>query len=189
MPISTPNLTAAVTAGLLSGGMIGMATPKLALGIGGGLARWIPLLVVQTTDAGSLGVGTGAIPFAVPAPLLISNLIIAYAANGQIGPSAPLEATGLGNGLATGFAQGLMKTNHPGVGTGTALARVIGPPAFSSLMQGFAAAGITGQGATLKANAISTALLVCLQAFQVPIPIVGSASPAAGGGVGIGKIL
>lgn len=189
MPITPANLTAAVAGGLASGGMLGPATPMLAAGIANGLCQWIPLLIVQTTDAGSLGAGTGFAPFAVPPPLLISNLVAAYAANGQIGPMAPLEATGLGNGLAAGFAQGLMKTNHPGVGTGTALARVLGPPAFSSLMSGFGSAGITGQGASLKANAISSALLVCLQVFQAPIPIVGSASPAAGAGVGIGKIL
>jgi len=189
MPITPAGLIPAIAGGLASGGMLGLAVPMAAAGIANGLCQWIPQLVVQTVDVGFLGAGTGFVPFAVPPPLLTSNLLIAYAAHGLVGPMAPLEAVGLANGLAAGFLQGLIMTTHPGIGTGTALARVLGPPAFPSLMLGFASAGITGQIAPLKASAISSALLVCLQVFQVPVPIVGSPSPFTGGGVGIGKIV
>lgn len=189
MPITLGGLTGAVAAGLAAGGMVGQAVPQLAAGVSAGLMIWIPQLTVTTVDAGTLGVGTGLLPFAVPAPLIIGSLLAMYPANGHLGPMAPLEATGLGTGIATGFAQGLMTTNHPTVGTGTGVARVVGPPAFPSLVAGFGSVGITGQGSALKANAISSALVLVLQSFTVPIPIVGAASPTGSSGVGVGKIL
>ena len=189
MPLTPVNLTAAITVGLLGGAMLGPATPKLALGIGTGLMIWVPQLTVLTTDTGAIGAGVSAAPFLIPPPLLIGNMVLAYIANGQLGPMAPLEAVGLGLGLATGFAQGLMISVHAGCGSGVGLARVLGPPAFSSLMQGFASADIKGTGAVQKANAISTALQLTLQAFGAPVPIAGAPGPSPGGGVGIGKIV
>jgi len=189
MPLTPVNLTAAITVGLIGGAMLGPATPKLALGIGTGLMIWVPQLIVQTTDTGAIGAGVSSAPFAVPPPLLIGNLIAAYAANGQLGPMAPLEATGLGLGLAAGFAQGLMISVHAGCGGGVGLARVLGPPAFSSLQAGLASVGMTGPSAVQKCNAISLALQIALQAFTVPVPIAGAPGPSPGGGVGIGKIV
>lgn len=189
MPLTSSGLTLAIAGGLASVGLLGSATPQLAAGIANGLLIWLPQLTVQTVDAGSLGVGAGLLPLTIPLPLLLSNLLIAYAANGQTGPSAPLEATGLANGLSVGLPQGSLVTTHPGVGTGTGVARLTGPLAFPSLMQGFESAGIKGQGASLKATAISTAFVAILDAFQTPIPIVGSASPTSAGGTGFGKIL
>lgn len=189
MPLTTPLLTGTIITGLLSGGLIGPAMPKLASGIAIGISTWVPQLTVNTVDTGSLGVGAGFLPFLIPPPLLIGSLLVAYAANGHLGPMSPLEATGIGNGISLGLLQGIIQTQHPTVGTGTAVGRVSGPPAFSSLMQGFSSVGITGQGASQKANAISIALMVTLQSLVFPIPIVGSGSPSPSGGVGIGKIL
>lgn len=188
MPINQASLTQAVLTGLISGGMLGPATPKLALGVAGGLMRWIPLLIVQTKDVGSAGAGTSSTPFSIAPSILVSNLLLEYAQNGQLGPMAPLEAMGLGNGLAAGFAQGTLQANHPGCGSGTALAKVIGPPAYSSLVKGFESAGITGQGAPKKAKAISNALRTALQVFEAPVVIAGPPSPSPGGGSGIGVL-
>lgn len=189
MPITPPNLTTSIAGGLVSSGLLGVAVPQLALGVATGVHLWLQQAVVQTVDVGTLGAGTGTLPFLVPAPMLIGALLANYPANSHIGPMAPLEATGLGNGLSIGFAQGLILTAHPGVGVGTGVARLVGPPAFPSLVAGFASAGMSGPGAAFKANAISMALVTVFAAFQIPVPIVGPASPTGGSGVGVGKIV
>jgi hypothetical protein len=189
MPLAAPTLTVTLTTSLLGSGMIGSATPKFASGVAQGVTLWVKKLSVQTVDAGVAGVGTGLFPFLIPPQLLMANLLAAYVANGQIGPMAPLEAVGLANGLAMGLLTGLIKTTHPTVGAGAGVARISGPPAYSSLMQGFSSVGIKGQGATKKANAISTALMLTLQVITLPIPIVGPVGPSPSSGIGSGKIV
>lgn len=189
MPLATPNLAASITAGLFSVGIKGQDVSKLAQGIASGLVPWVRSLQVVTQDVGSAGIGTGFMLWSVPSPLLISNLLSTYSANGHIGTMAPLEATGLGKGLATGFLQGLIQTNHPGVGVGTGVAKIVVTPAFPNLMQGLASVQIKGVAAASKANAISQALTMTLSVFTIAIPIVGSASPAGASGVGIGRII
>jgi hypothetical protein len=170
-------------------GLLGTAVPKLASGLALGAAQWVQQLTVQTVDTGTLGVGKGTGIFAVPSPALISALLAAYAVNNHRGSMSPLEATGIGNGLSTGFAQGLLTTAHPSVGVGGGAAKIVCPPAFPSLMQGFSSVGITGQVASLKASAISSALLIVIQALVLPVVIAGSASQFASGGSGFGKII
>jgi hypothetical protein len=131
----------------------------------------------------------GLLPFFIPTPLLTTNLLVAYAANGHLGPMAPLEAVGIGNGISLGAVQGLIQTVNPTVGVGLGVGKISGPPAFSSLMQGFSSVGIKGQGASQKANAISIALMVTLTAMVYPIPIVGAGSILPSAGVGTGKII
>jgi len=189
MPITTPNLTLAITGGLFSAGMLGTSVPQLAAGIASGLTRWLPQVVVLTTDAGSAGAGSGASPFQLPLPVMVGAMLSAYVTMKQLGPMAPLEAVGLANGLVQGFAQGIMKTTHTSVGSGTAIVRLVGPAAFSSLMAGFASVGIKGTNSANKAQAISIALQNVFGAFSPPIPIVGSASPSGASGSGFGKIL
>jgi hypothetical protein len=146
-------------------------------------------LAVQTVDTGTLGIGKGTGVFAVPSPALVTALLAAYAVNNHRGPMSPLEAMGIGNGLSTGLVQGLISTAHPSVGVGGGVAKIVGPLAFPSLIQGFSSVGITGQVASLKASAISSALLVVTQALLLPVVIVGSASQFASGGAGFGKII
>lgn len=189
MALTQAGLAGAIGTGLVAGGMLGPAVTQLAGGIAIGLMIWVPQLQVITADTGTLGVGAGVMAFAVPPPLLIGSLLVSYPANGILGPMAPLEGTGLGIGLGLGFAQGQMITIHPLVGSGSAIARVTGPPAFPSLMAGFGSVGMKGPGSVMKANAISTALVATLQIFTLPMPIVGAASPSGSGGVGTGKIV
>jgi hypothetical protein len=189
MPMVAPVLSATITGAIFAGGLIGPAVPKLGSGIGQGIALWVKQLKVVTVDTGAVGVGKGLAPLIVPQPLIMVNLLLAYTINGQLGVMAPLEATAIANGLFVGFAQGLITTNHPSVGVGAAIGRITGPPAFSSLMQGFSSAGITGPGASKKANAISLALSIVTQTLVLPIAIVGAAGPSPSAGSGIGSII
>ena len=189
MPLSSSGIATSLIAGLRSSAMLGEEVPKLSQGLGNGLFAWANALTVTTIDTGSGGVGVGFIPWLVPSAILIPNLLATYTANGLLGIMAPLEATGLGNGLSLGFAQGALFTNHVGVGSGAGVARVSGPPAFSFIMAGLASVGIKGSGAAQKASAISQALAATLAVFTLPIPIVGSASPSVVAGVGTGRIV
>lgn len=166
-----------------------MAVPQLAAGIASGICMWVPQLTIVTVDVGTLGVGSGQMPWIVAPPLLIGFMIAGYASGAQLGTMAALEATGLANGLVAGFATGILKTTHAGVGVGTGVARIVGPPAFPSLVAGFSSAGITGLGSVSKAQGISTALQMLLGAYFITIPIVGASSPTGGSGAGTGKIL
>jgi hypothetical protein len=189
MPLVAPALTTTIATALLGSGMLGPAMPKLASGLGQGLTLWVKKLKVVTVDVGAVGVGKGLFPFLIPQPTLVGALLAAYAANGHLGPLAPLEAVGLANGITVGFAQGFLNTTHPSVGSGASIARVSGPSAFSLIMQGFSSSGITGQGASTKANAISIALTVVLQTLVLPVPIVGAGGPSPSSGSGSGSII
>lgn len=189
MPITVPGLTAAVIGGLVSGAQLGMAVPQLAAGVAAGVQIWVSQITVITIDAGSLGSGTGVIPFAIPPPLMIGAMLAMFPAAGILGIMSPLKATGLANGLVLGLAQGLITTVHPTVGVGTGVVKLIAPPALPALLQGFAGAGLKGPSLIQEATAISNALMMVVNSFTLPTPIVGSASPAPGGGVGTGKIL
>ncbi len=189
MPIVAPALTVTITTALIGSGMLGIATPKFASGVALGVSLWVQKLSVNTVDAGLVGVGTGFLPFLFPQPIFLASLLGTFVANGLIGPMAPLEATGLSTGISLGLAQGVVTTTHPTVGAGAAVARVSGPPAFSSLMQGFSSVGITGPGASRKANAISTALMITLQSLVLPVPIVGAGGLSPSSGTGSGKIV
>jgi len=189
MPITSAGLAGSIITGLATVSFTGVGMPKLAQGVANGLISWVRTLTVITADAGSAGSGTSFMLWAVPSPLLVSNLLVSYAANGHIGALAPLEATGLGNGLALGFVQGALVSQHQSVGTGVGVAKVVGGPAFPYLMAGFAGVDIKGVAAVKKAAAISQALMMTLAVFTLPVPIVGSASPAGASGVGLGRIL
>jgi hypothetical protein len=189
VPLVVPALTTTIATALLGSGMLGPAMPKLASGLSQGLTLWVKKLRVITVDAGAVGTGKGLFPFLIPQPILMGSLLVAYAANGHLGPMAPLEAVGLANGITVGLAQGFLNTTHPSVGVGAAVARISGPPAFSSIMQGLSSAGITGQGASAKANAISSALMVVLQTLVLPVPIVGAAGLSPSSGSGSGSII
>lgn len=189
MPLVAPILSASVTAGILSGGLIGPAVPQLGSGIGQGIALWAQQLKVTTVDAGAAGTGKGLGPLLIPQTLIMNSLLLSYTINGQLGVMAPLEASGIATGLFVGFGQGLISTTHPSVGVGAAVARITGPPAFSSLMQGFSSAGITGSGASKKANAISMALTMIIQTLVLPVAIVGAAGSSPSSGSGFGSII
>lgn len=189
MPITSANLTASVLAGLAGTGMTGTAVPTLASGIGQGVAAWVKTLTVLTVDVGTGGAGTGILPWLVPQPLLLGNMLAGYAANQHLGLMAPREATGVATGLALGFAQGLMTTTHPTVGTGTGVVKIVGPVAFPFLIASFSGVNIKGVAAAQKANAISQALAQTLAVFTLVIPIVGSAAPYGSSGVGTGRVI
>jgi len=189
MPISVAGLSSSIIFGLTSVGFTGVAKPQLAMGLAIGTMAWVRSLTVITADAGTAGTGTGFLPWAVPVPLITTNLMISYPLNSHNGAMAMLEAQGLGLGLGLGFVQGAMVTVHAGVGTGTGIAKVVGSPAFPFLIAGLLGVGMTGPGSTQKANAISQALSRVLLVFTLPIPIVGSVTPAGASGVGTGKIL
>jgi len=189
MPLVAPILSATITTGIFSVGLIGPAVPKFGSGLGTGIALWVQQLKVITVDTGAVGLGKGLAPLIVPQNLLMSSLLAAYAVNGQLGVMAPLEATGISNGLFMGFGQGLISTTHPSVGVGAAIARISGPPAFSSIMQGFSSVGITGSGASEKASAISMALGIVLQTLVLPVAIVGAGGPSPSAGSGYGSII
>lgn len=189
MPLTSAGLSGSIIAGLTSAGMLGERVPQLASGIATGLVNWVRTLVVTTADTGTAGSGTGFIPWVFLAPVFIPNLLTAYSSNQLLGLFAPSEATGLGNGICTGFLQGALVTQHPQIGTGTGLCKIIWTPAFPFLMAGFSSAGIVGPSAWRKANAISQALDASLAVFILPTPIVGSATPTASSGVGFGIII
>jgi hypothetical protein len=189
MPITFPNMTAAIAAGISSSSFTGISIIQLASGIASGIIMWLPFVQVQSVDSGTAGAGATVLPLVVPPILLQNALLSTYITAGHLGVFAPLEATGLALGLSNGFAQGVIQMTHAGVGSGTGVVKFLGPPAHPYLMQGMASAGMTGPFSTMKAQAISQALLIVLQALTFPVPIIGPPSPSPASGVGIGKVI
>lgn len=189
MPLTPPGITGAVLGGLASAALIGTANAQLAAGVGAGVMLWIGQLTVVTADVGTAGVGAGTLPCAIPQPSLLGGMMAGMAATGTIGVAAPLLATGLANGLALAFLQGLITTVHPVVGVGAATATFPGPSAVPSMIAGFKAAGMVGTMTEKTATAVGIGLDIAFGSFVVPIPIVGPPSPVSVSGAGSGKIL
>lgn len=190
MPIALPVAVPTLAANLVSTGMLGVGVPKYATGVINGLTLWVPQITVNTNDVGSGGVGTNVpLPLLVPTPVLLANLTSGMISQGLFGPLAPPFLLGLANGLTAVFLQTLVVTQHAGVGTGAGVARFIAPPAFPSLIAGFAMAGITGVATSRKAQALAQGLNVTFASLFLPVAIVGSATPSVTSGVGFGKII
>jgi hypothetical protein len=189
MPLTPAGVAAIITPNLLSVGMLGVATPKFALGVANGICFWSPTIAVTTIDAGTAGVGVGMLPVIMPQPVLLGNLFSSFGAFGLLGVMAPLKIVGLANGISIAYLQGLIQTLHTSVGTGVGVAKFMPPPAIPQMMAGFASAGIVGQGVVQIASAIGMALMQTFTMLALPIPIVGPPSPAPSAGTGTGSIL
>jgi hypothetical protein len=190
MPIALPVAVPTLAANLVSTGMIGVGVPKYATAVINGLTLWVPQIAVNTNDVGSGGAGTNIpLPTLVPQPLLLGNLVAGMTSQGLIGPLMPPFILGLANGLVAVFLQTLVVTQHVGVGTGSGVARFTAPPAFPSIIAGFAMAGIVGVAASRKAAALAQGLDSTFASLFLPVAIVGSASPSVTSGVGFGKII
>lgn len=188
MPLTPLNVAAAITPALAAAGGAGQGAPQFANGLAIGICMWVPQITVSTVDTGTLGVGAGSAPLLVGSETLGLNMLAGFASFNMIGTMGPTIATGLANGLALAFGQGLVVTTHPSVGVGSAVAKFFAPPAAPVLVAGFAAAALNGQSLTQLAGAIGQALDVTFASLVMPIPVVGAASPTAGGGSGVGKI-
>jgi len=189
MPLTPPGLTGVLIPSLAASLMLGTAMPQLAQGVAFGTTFWATQgAVVTSVDVGTLGVGAGAVPLIVPQPLILANLLVAFAANGMLGPMAPLEATGLSVGLSLGLAEALITTIHPTVGAGAGVVKISGT-AIPSMIAGFAAAGMKGPSATQQATAIGMAFDLTFAVFVLPTPILGPPSIVPSAGVGTGKIV
>lgn len=193
MPLNPPALSSGfLVPNLASTGNLGTGVPMFSLGIAIGVCQYLTVQSrVMTVDAGTLGAGTSIIPLIVPSPLLISSLTTGFASAGLMGVMAPKAILGIANGLMTGWlALALLQTNHPTVGVGAGVARVVGPSAMPAMISGFAAAGMIGDGPMRMARAIGIGLDMTFAAFVQPgIPIVGSASPIGSAGVGLGTVI
>lgn len=189
MPATPAGIAAALQPNLLSVGMLGTDTPKIAAGLGLGVSNWLAQIMVQTVDTGSLGSGSGGpMPLIVP-PSLNANLLTGFASAAMSGILSPLLATGIANGLLQAFPQALVKTTHVGVGTGTGIGKFIAPPATPVIAAGLASATVIGPFAAQLATGVGIGLDLTFASLVVAVPIVGSASPTAGSGTGFGKIV
>jgi hypothetical protein len=189
MPLVPFAMAGVLTPALLGVGMLGLATPKFSLGVSIGVAQWLKAVTVTTTDAGSLGVGSGQLPLIVPQPILLTNILTSMASLGLAGVMMPLKSLGLSVGLTGGLVLGLIKTTHPTVGAGTGVAKFSPTPAPPFIVAGLAQAGLVGPSVVKIATAIGMGLNKTFLLMALPIPIVGAASPSAGAGVGFGVVI
>jgi len=193
MPLNPPALASGfLTPNLAATGNLGVGVPMFSMGIAIGVCQYLTVQSkVMTVDVGTLGVGTSVIPLVVPSPLLVSSLTTGFASAGLMGTLAPKAILGIANGLMTGWiALALLQTNHPTVGVGTGVARVMGPSAVPAMIMGFTAAGMVGDGPARMGRAIGVGLDMTFATFLQPgIPIVGSALPSGSSGVGFGTVI
>lgn len=193
MPLNPPALASGfVVPNLISTGNLGMDVPKLSMGIAIGVCQFLTAEAkVTSIDVGTLGVGSTIFPMIVPQPLLQGALLSSFAANNLLGVKAPLFIAGLTTGLITGWTSlALLQITHPTVGLGTGVVKIVASTAVPAMIQGFSAMGMTGAGPTQFAQAIGQALDTTFASFtQLGVPIVGSASPIGGSGVGLGTVI
>lgn len=189
MPITIPGVAGPVGASITATGNIGVGAPQLAAGITTGVVLWTPQIVVMTVDAGTAGVGSGGpIPVVIPGSI-VGAMISGFAAFQLLGVQSQLLATGIANGLILAYAQGLIRTTHPGVGLGAGVATFRAPAAGPSMIAGFKSAGMLGSSLERMALAVGQALDVTFANLVIPVPIVGPTSPTGASGVGVGNII
>jgi hypothetical protein len=190
--LNPPSLAAGfLTPNLAASGNVGPGVPKFSLGVAIGVCQYFGIYAkVTTVDTGLLGAGTSIIPLIVPNPLLQGSLLSGFASMGILGPMAPLLITGLTNGLVTGWlALALIQTNHPGIGTGAGVARIVGASAVPAMIAGLSSVGMVGEGPIKTATAIGKGLDTTFAGFVQPVPIVGAASIIGGAGIGFGSVV
>jgi hypothetical protein len=190
--LNPPTLaTGFIAPNLISVGNLGIGVPKLSMGIAVGVCQYLTVLTkVVTIDTGTLGVGIGVMPLTIPNPLLQSALFGGFSSMSILGVMAPLYITGLTNGLVTGLlALALLQTNHPTIGVGIGVAKIVAPSAIPPMIAGFASVGMIGDGPTKMATAIGIGLDTTFASFVQPVPIVGTATPTGGAGAGFGMVL
>lgn len=175
MPLAPVTLQATLIPTLVAAGQLGIAVPKLALGVGIGMTTFAKASTVLSLDQGTAGPGVTLMPFVVPQPLLLAAFLGYLPANGIAGVMYPLLAVGLSVGMSLGFAQGLVTMVHT-VGVGTGVAKVIPSGAVPAFVSGFAQAGLTGKSAVQLATAIGQALTTVFTPFVFPVPIAGPPS-------------
>lgn len=189
MPLTPPGIAATLAPALSAAGVLGTSVPQYALGIGVGVCQWAQQVVVLSIDTGTLGVGASTGPLLVPTPSLLQNLLASFAAMGLAGTMAAPLATGIANGLTLAFAQALVLVSHPSVGVGASVNTFQAGTAAPFMLAGFASVGFHGTYMSNIATAIGLALDTTFRALVLPLLIVGSVSPMASTGAGIGKIV
>jgi len=192
MPLNPPVLASGFIApNLLSVSHLGVGMPRLALGVAIGVCQYLTVQAkVVTTDTGVLGVGTSIMPLILPPPLLQGGLFAGFSSMGILGVISPLTILGITNGLVSGLAAlAILQTNHPGIGVGTGVARIVAPSAIPIMIGAFAFMGMVGAGSIKMATAIGIGLDTTFASFFEPILIVGSPSPVGGVGAGFGTVI
>ena len=192
MPLNPAPLAAGFLApNLVATGNLGVAVPTLALGIASGVCQYLTSAVVNSVDVGTAGVGTTLFPLIVPSPLIQSSILSGFAAMGIMGIAAPALILGLSTGISTGLsALALLQINHPGVGVGAGVVRLTAATAVPFMINGMASVSMSGAGPTKVATALGIGLDLTFASFvQLAVPIVGSPSPVASSGVGLGTVI
>lgn len=190
MPLTPPGVASLVAPALAGAGLVGTGAVQLASGIGIGVCSWVAVLGVATVDVGTLGSGSGAIPCAIPPPLLLGGMVTGLSGASILGVAAPLLAAAISNGLAAAFVtQGVVVTVNPVIGLGTSFVSFLGPSAIPFMVGGLAGAGMLGTNAAQLGAAIGTGLDIAFAGFRPVVPIVGVGTPTSGQGLGTGKIV
>lgn len=190
MPATVPGIMGVLIPNLVSTGMIGQGVPTYCQGVAIGLSIWAPQVKITSVDAGTAGSGKCVpIPVLAPPPLVYGNVIAGMTSNGLLGILMPAFALGLANGLSASFAQMLISTTNPTVGSGAGVAKFVAPPCTPSMLQGFASAGMKGDATVRKARAVGMAVDLTFASLVMPIVIVGPSAPFAGGGAGFGTLV
>lgn len=189
MPISPAQAIATLVPSLAGVVIIGVGVPKFAQGFGIGLTTWTPTINISTVDTGAIGVGKGTpTPIPLVPAILSANILAGFQAYGLIGFMSPVFVTGLSLGLNQLYLQAFTNTVHPSVGAGAGIATFSPPPAAPAFIAGFAAVGMTGEGAVKTASALAQGMEATFRALVVPQPIVGPVGPSPSSGTGFGSI-
>lgn len=182
-----------LTGYLGSGGIIGISSPLLATGISNGFIQYaLSGIVVNTTDVGSAGSGTGmGTGLNLPTPVLIGTLTAAFEGAQIRGSMRQLMIIAIANTISDTIRLAFVNTVNVGVGTGTGKVTLVPSPILSIplMIANFISVGLVGVSSSSLASAIAQGIDLALPSVTGAVVIAGSASSSPGTGVGVGKIL
>lgn len=174
----------------IANGLAGPSNIQLATGIANGFCSYVQTgITAKSIDAGSAGAGTG-IGFGINLAFLVLSGSFQLSFTPFTGPMKMNLITALSDAFSQVLLSANINTINTGVGTGGGTVSLNPNPLVSVLamttnLSGF---GMVGSQGVVLATAIAQGIDQALPSATGIINIVGTASPYAAVGVGIGKI-
>lgn len=183
-----------IQASLVSNGLTGPSNVLFAQGLASSLAPFLLTIPVNTVHVGIVGTGTGTGKVTLLAPQGIAIIGASLASVGIIGPSAPILAKAVAQGVSqviTGLAQVQVALAGTSTGTGTGtLFAANAASYYPILLSSFTASGLRGPTTPLLAQGLSQGIAQWFKTGIVNTVDVGTPVPpfVSVSGTGIGKV-
>jgi len=194
MPVTSVQLAPSILAQLNARKIVGAFAASLATGTATGIQGFVQTLVVSSSATGSVGVGVGTGKWVLDPVSGSSILTNALRGADLDGVNHAFLAQGIAFGVALVVnTSSIVQTAVTGVAVGVGAGKVVNSNAEIAtglIYRGLLSSGIVGAKATNLASGLGQGLASWFKMGRITTAVAGTpvVPPAAGSGVGAGKI-